>query len=195
MASILSSGPALPERHRQTLARDVRSRRRRTRSLAGAPVSPAWATWRHFNDVGSPSELSRDRSGQIWNYVTLQYLSQHPDIYMSPVKEPNFFVAEGNAVPYEGPHGPVMEWVTTFDDYVALFRKVSTERAIGEASVLYLYSPRAAARICQRIPEARPIVLSEIQSSARTPPIRPCVSSRGSRTPAFPTRWPPRTSV
>ena len=32
-----------------------------------------------------------------------QYLSQHPEIYMSPVKEPRFFAYEGENLDFAGP--------------------------------------------------------------------------------------------
>jgi hypothetical protein len=102
------------------------------------------------------------------------YLDQHPAVYMSPIKEPCFFAPEAIDVSPEaragydadapalrayldGPmdekreHGLVLGW----GDYLKLFKRVTSERVIGEASVAYLASPRAAAAIADRIPQAR----------------------------------------
>jgi hypothetical protein len=79
------------------------------------------------------------------------YLEQHPEVYMSPVKEPNFFSSQGpeNAV----------DAVTHIGTYRDLFGGVSSETAIGEASHSYLYEPRAAAEIRRHIPEAKLIAI------------------------------------
>jgi hypothetical protein len=75
------------------------------------------------------------------------YLEQHPEIYMSPVKEPNFFSSQEPAN------------VTHIGTYRHLFRGASGEKAIGEASHSYLYEPGAAAEIRRYIPEARLIAI------------------------------------
>jgi hypothetical protein len=102
------------------------------------------------------------------------YLAQHPQVYMSPVKEPTFFGAADilsspqrslileRAVRGRGPlrryltgahaYAPlVLEW----DDYLALFQNVHEEIAIGEASVSYFWQPSAARAIHARLPGAR----------------------------------------
>jgi hypothetical protein len=90
-------------------------------------------------------------------------LVQHPQIYMSPVKEPGFFAMEGypdnfiKALPYPVPAG-----ITHLDSYQALFAGATTEVAIGEASTLYLsgYHPeRTAATIRRHVPHARLIAI------------------------------------
>lgn len=108
------------------------------------------------------------------------YLKQHPGIYMSPIKEPNYFaeeirvqnlelsmrrLAEARAPSLrkylDGPAkenfsgGPVEEW----KDYLKLFAHASEETAIGEASPCYLWSPTAPARIAQVFPNARIIIV------------------------------------
>jgi hypothetical protein len=79
------------------------------------------------------------------------YLEQHPEVYMSPVKEPNFFSSRGQ----ENAVGAVTH-IGTYED---LFRGVSGEKAIGEASHCYLYEPRAAAEIRRYIPGAKLIAI------------------------------------
>ena len=108
------------------------------------------------------------------------YLDQHPQVFMSPIKEPNFFaeeVREQNFAPslrrdiardarslrryLDGPMrerrlgGIVAEW----EDYGRLFAGATTETALGEASVCYLWSPAAPERIAGAIPEARILVM------------------------------------
>src|SRR5215212_475494 len=79
------------------------------------------------------------------------YLEQHPEIYMSPVKEPNFFSSQEQE--------NAADTVTDIGAYQHLFRGASGEKAIGEASHSYLYEPRAAAEIRRYIPEARLIAI------------------------------------
>lgn len=80
------------------------------------------------------------------------YLEQHPQIYMSPVKEPNFFCSGGE----QGSHS---ESITRIGAYQYLFKGVSDERAIGEASHCYLYEPQAVARIQHHLPNAKLIAI------------------------------------
>jgi hypothetical protein len=90
------------------------------------------------------------------------YLKQHPEIYMSPVKEPKFFAVEGKTLDFQGPSDQReinRKSITDIDAYRALFRGVTNEKAIGEASPLYLYSPEAPGRIKHYVPEARLIVV------------------------------------
>jgi len=76
------------------------------------------------------------------------YLEQHPQIYMSPVKEPNFFCVGGQ-------ESSDSESVKSIGAYQHLFKGVSDEKAIGEASHCYLYEPEAVARIQQYVPDAK----------------------------------------
>ena len=80
------------------------------------------------------------------------YLEQHPQIYMSPIKEPNFFCYEGQVVADRNS-------ITQIGDYQDLFKGVSDEKAIGEASHCYLYEPRAVERIEHYVPEAKLIAI------------------------------------
>lgn len=85
------------------------------------------------------------------------YLSEHTAVFMSPVKETNFFAygrdAQGNLL-YGDPevhHFPIQ----TMAEYQRLFAKAGGAAAIGEASPIYLECPQAAARIGAAIPSAR----------------------------------------
>ncbi|MGB3510838.1 MAG: sulfotransferase [Microcoleaceae cyanobacterium] len=91
------------------------------------------------------------------------YLDRHPEIYMSPIKEPNFFAYEGWQPDYCGPgdaDAPTNQLsVTNLKDYQALFEGVNTEKAIGEASTHYLYTPETPERIKHYIPDAKLIAI------------------------------------
>lgn len=87
------------------------------------------------------------------------YLQQHPEIFMSPTKEPRFFAPEFYTTYYHGPR--VGKRVTAMgqDDYKKLFREVSNEIAIGEVSPQYLYLPNCSQRIAAALPDARLIAV------------------------------------
>ena len=88
-----------------------------------------------------------------------RYAEQHPQIYMSPVKEPKFFALEGEDLDFRGPGDQermkASSWITTFGEYNEQFLGVTDEIAVGEASTLYLYNPNAAARIRHYIPHVK----------------------------------------
>jgi hypothetical protein len=108
------------------------------------------------------------------------YLDQHPQIYMSPIKEPSYFASElrpenfhsqfqlrmlreaENVRKYlAGPMtekrfgGPVVDW----ESYLRLFQNAREGQAIGEASASYLWSASAAGNISARIPGARIVMI------------------------------------
>lgn len=105
------------------------------------------------------------------------YLRQHPQIYLSPVKEPTFFatadmlarddftrvIVRDRAALKQYVTGPMTEsarfWVTEWEDYVRLFKNARGEIAIGESSVSYLWLPSAAAAIRAKLPQARLIFM------------------------------------
>ncbi len=90
-----------------------------------------------------------------------EYLKQHPQIYMSPIKEPHFFGLEGEVLNFQGPTAEQYEnrSITNIEDYRALFQGVLDEVAIGEASNSYLYLPKAPERIKYYIPSAKMIAI------------------------------------
>ena len=89
------------------------------------------------------------------------YLKQHPQIYMSPLKEPKFFAFEGEKLNFQGPAKDNIEKnsVTTLEEYQQLFADVNNEIAIGEASPIYIQSPKAAQNIKRHIPNAKIIAV------------------------------------
>jgi len=109
-----------------------------------------------------------------------KYLCQHPQIYMSPIKEPCYFASDvrlerlGDALqatarqrneglstylngPMSGPAptGIITEWT----DYLKLFQNAGALKATGEASVCYLWSATAAANIYAKLPDAKIIMI------------------------------------
>jgi hypothetical protein len=86
------------------------------------------------------------------------YLDQHPEVYMSPEKEPHFFAFEGRELDYRGPRDvEVLRHmvVTDLEEYRRLFAGAGEARAVGEASAMYLYLPGTAGRIKHHVPEVR----------------------------------------
>lgn len=74
------------------------------------------------------------------------FLDQHPDVFL-PAWEPSFF---GSDLRFLRPR--------PLDDYAAMFAR-AVEPIVGEKSVLYLLSERAAAEIAAMCPEARIIAM------------------------------------
>ena len=90
-----------------------------------------------------------------------KYLAQHPEIFLSPVKEPHFFSYRERAVFSKGP-GDVDRFsdaTPDLDSYLGLFKNVANEKAIGEASTTYLDSLEAPGRIREFAPKAKIIVM------------------------------------
>jgi len=83
------------------------------------------------------------------------YLDQHPEIFMSHIKETNFFAYDVgienevvNRFPYK-----------TLESYSEIFEAAPEGLLKGEASPLYLESPIAPAKIHQYIPHAKLIAI------------------------------------
>ena len=87
------------------------------------------------------------------------YLKQHPQVYLSPIKETEFFAFEGEELNFQGPKDLPRLSITTLEDYQAQFDSVEDEIAIGEASPVYLYSSKAPERIYNYLPDAKLIVI------------------------------------
>ena len=89
------------------------------------------------------------------------YLGQHPEIFTSTTKEPAFFALEGQHLSFAGPGDSMINRVsiTRLSEYTDLFRSVKRERAVGEASTFYLYSPQAPSRIRHYVPDVKLIAI------------------------------------
>ena len=105
------------------------------------------------------------------------YLSSHPQVFLSPIKEPNYFAKDidpdhlrpnfrknldaalkrfrnsGGKIQLHIAH--IVEW----EEYLGLFQESGNCQAIGECSVSYLPSAVAAENICSYNPNARIIIM------------------------------------
>ena len=107
-----------------------------------------------------------------------EYLMQHPEIYMSPVKETNHFSDadmdfEHFNVDYRQDIGHQLDkylqgpmdrkihiaHVRTWDQYLQLYKNVRQEKAIGEVSNSYLYCPSTAAAIKDKLPDVKIVMV------------------------------------
>jgi len=90
-----------------------------------------------------------------------RHLAEHPEVFMSPKKEPNFFAFEGKQLDFRGPRDDAAKnrSITTKDEYLELFSGVRKEKAIGEASPVYIYSEMAAERIHHYLPDAKLVAI------------------------------------
>lgn len=80
-----------------------------------------------------------------------EYLRRHPQIHMSPHKEPHYFARDFYVPP---------EWCIRDDEqYVQLFAGAEGATRVGEASVWYIYSQAAAQELKAFSPDARIIVM------------------------------------
>jgi len=92
------------------------------------------------------------------------FLSEHPEVFMTPVKETNFFELEGMPVlsdPTDDPerlyHYP--QSINNWNDYNALFAQAGDVKAIGEASPMYLYGKRAPQHIHDKLPNVKLVAI------------------------------------
>lgn len=104
----------------------------------------------NFLIVGAP----KSGTTSLW-----AYLKQHPEVFLCFPKEPTFFGHEGETGLFNGP-GDNNEiyrtrMVTRLDAYTRLFDGVTTEKAIGDASIFHLYLPKAPLNIKKYVPNAK----------------------------------------
>ena len=99
-----------------------------------------------FLIVGAP------RCGTTFMY---EYLDQHPQIYMSPVKEPQHFATDLDS----GSYLDLLSFMRGRQTYRALFDGAKPDQLTGEASTWHLYSKAAAKNIKAANPDARIIIM------------------------------------
>ena len=106
-----------------------------------------------FLVIGAP------KSGTTALHVAL---AGHPELFMSPVKEPKFFLTDGPPPRRGGGPGDVQtyrEHIWRRDDYEALFAAAPPGTLRGESTPFYLYDHRAQQQIRAQIPGARMIAV------------------------------------
>jgi Sulfotransferase family len=88
-------------------------------------------------------------------------LAGHPDLYLSAVKEPKFFLTDGPPPAQGGPGDAktYREHVWRRADYEGLFAAAPAGALRGESTPFYFYSAAAQERIRALIPHARLIVV------------------------------------
>src|SRR5262245_18943620 len=91
--------------------------------------------------------MGAPRSGTTSLY---EYLSPHPEVFMSPVKEPEFF----SSCP-----SPPSALDADLRRYLALFERAGDAKVRGEASTGYLAHPTAAIHVHRCVPDARLIAI------------------------------------
>jgi hypothetical protein len=80
-----------------------------------------------------------------------EYLKAHPQVFMPDVKEPHHFSTDFSS--------PRLDLYKNRDDYLALFAGGAGKARVGEGSIWYLYSQRAAQAIKEFEPAARIIIM------------------------------------
>ncbi len=101
------------------------------------------------------------------------YIKPHPDVYLSPIKEPNFFSTDIDIEKFSKTYKKEIEvdldkffqsgmkdeihltFIRDKENYLKLFSKVKNEKVIGEFSTSYLYSKEAAKNIKEFNPNAK----------------------------------------
>ncbi len=90
------------------------------------------------------------------------YLKQHPEIFMSPVKEPHFFSFIDIKPDFKGPYDQKTnekEIISDYNEYKGLFKNVTNEKAIGECSNSYLFLKNTEQNIKKYIPHCKIIII------------------------------------
>ncbi len=99
--------------------------------------------WPNFFIVGA----AKAGTTSLYNY-----LREIPEVYMSPEKEPGYFsrgASEDFLVPL----------ILDKKKYLKLFKDVKNEKAIGEASPIYLWNPQSPQLIQEVVPNAQIIII------------------------------------
>lgn len=84
-------------------------------------------------------------------------LAGHPQLCMSSVKEPKFFLTDGPPPTSGGPGDAktYSEYVWRQEDYEALWSHAEVGQLRGESTTLYLQDPQAHERIAKLVPDAK----------------------------------------
>jgi sulfotransferase family protein len=91
-------------------------------------------------------------------------LATHPALYLSPVKEPKYYLTDGRPPPRSGQRGPgdahsAREWIWRREEYRALFAGAPPGTLRGESTPFYLYDRTAHARLAADVPDLKVIVV------------------------------------
>ncbi len=91
-------------------------------------------------------------------------LATHPGLYLSPVKEPKYYLTDGAPPPRSSQRGPgdahsAREWIWRREEYQGLFAGAPTGAVRGESTPFYLYDRVAQARLAADVPGIKVIVV------------------------------------
>ena len=91
-------------------------------------------------------------------------LATHPALYLSPVKEPKYYLTDGRPPPRRGQRGPgdahsAREWIWRREAYRALFAGAPPGSLRGESTPFYLYDRTAHTRLAADVPDLKVIVV------------------------------------
>jgi hypothetical protein len=91
-------------------------------------------------------------------------LATHPGLYLSPVKEPKFYLTDGRPPPRDRQRGPgdahsAGEWMWRREEYLRLFDGAPAGTVRGESTPFYLYDRAAQARLASDVPGIKVIVV------------------------------------
>jgi hypothetical protein len=86
------------------------------------------------------------------------YLKQHPEVFMTSIKEPKFFNNFNRHSTSEF-QGKGFKKIKTLDQYLALFQRATNEIAIGEASPSYIFDKDCHSLIKEVLPKAKIIAI------------------------------------
>ena len=89
------------------------------------------------------------------------YLAQHPQVFVSAEKSPNYFVSGDPLPEWEGPRLRAMarQWVSDPEAYAALFAAAGAATARGDVSPVYLQSLNAPGRIKAAYPGVKLVAI------------------------------------
>jgi hypothetical protein len=88
-----------------------------------------------------------------------EMLAGHPQIYMSAVKEPQYFARNPDPPSNLDSFDRTGRHTETLEQYLSLFVGARDDQLIGDASTFYLWSHRAPARIAEAQPGARIVAI------------------------------------
>src|ERR1700755_1306808 len=123
------------------------------RLLPASPQAPRGGRLPDFLLIGAP------KAGTTALHAAL---AQHPELYLSPVKEPKYYLCGDSPPPaYRGPgdaHSH-QEWIWRRQRSRDLFAGAGDAQRAGESTPFYLYNRDARRRIASDLPNARMVAV------------------------------------
>jgi Sulfotransferase domain len=147
---------------------------------SGRTVSGQDGATRAEAAAGRPSEGSITTSGRMPNFFVIgaprsgttslyEYLAAHRDVFMSTVKEPDFFIRPSLALAHplggteradlDADGARFEELAKDLQSYRSLFAGASGQARVGEASAIYLGNPIAPWHLRGYVPDAKLIAV------------------------------------